>query len=63
MHSVNGDEFFGEGVGDVVVVDSRPRDATDNLAGLRNSPKCLRYLFAYEAPPIRIQSDFNRRVM
>lgn len=63
MHSVNGDEFFGEGVGDVVVFDSRPRDATNNLARLRKPSKRLRYLFAYEAPPIRIQTDFNRRVM
>jgi hypothetical protein len=37
VHSVNGDEFFGEGVGDVIVVDSGPRYATDDFTRLRNA--------------------------
>lgn len=54
MQAVNGDKFFSEGVGDVVLVDSRAGNAAD-IFTLRNMPEKLVELLSKEAPPVCVQ--------
>ncbi len=63
VHSVNRNEFFGEGIRDVIVVDSGSRDATDNLTRLRDAAERLSYLFAYKTPPVGVESNLDCRMM
>ena len=56
MHAVDGDELFGERVGDAVLVNVGAGDAADELAPGEPAEEVVD-LFAGEAPPVGAHAD------
>jgi hypothetical protein len=62
MQTVYGDEFFCEGIGDVVLVYSRSGNSLEVLV-LREMAKQLVKFLSYKAPPVGMQSCVDRWVV
>jgi hypothetical protein len=59
VHAVDGDEFFGQGIGGAVLLDSATWDAADDFARLGDAAEHLGELLADDAPPVGTHSDFQ----